>query len=486
MKNKYFILLVLIALFAACTDKFEEFNTDVKNPAVVAGEPLFSNAQKDLIDQISSTNVNENDWKLYAQYWTETTYTDEANYDVVNRTVPDYQFRAYYRGFLRDFQEATKIISETAATSAIGEVEKSNKLAIIELMVCYSYQELVDIFGDIPYTQALDVNNISPAYDKAADIYASLITRVTAATEALDPSQGSFGGADIIYGGDVASWIKFGNSLKIKLGISIADADAGLAKSTISSGIAGAFTSHADDALVHYFSSSPNYNPIYDDLVASGRNDFVPANTIVDMMNTLSDPRRPAYFEPMADGTYLGGPYGYTSPYANYSHLSAWIHDPTFPGIFMTYDEIQFYLAEAAARGFTVPETAETYYNNGIKASFEYWGLTPEEATAYLAKPEVAYATAAGDWKQKIGTQAWLAFYTRGLVGYTEWRRLDYPIFNLAETISAYNEIPTRFTYPVNEQTLNKTSYEAASASIGGDLPTTRIFWDAQTGTDGK
>lgn len=59
MKNKYFILLVLIALFAACTDKFEEFNTDVKNPAVVPGEPLFSNAQKAMMDQISSTNVNE-------------------------------------------------------------------------------------------------------------------------------------------------------------------------------------------------------------------------------------------------------------------------------------------------------------------------------------------------------------------------------------------------------------------------------------------
>ena len=137
MKNKYFILLVLIALFAACTDKFEEFNTDVKNPAVVAGEPLFSNAQKAMVDQISSTNVNLNDWKLYAQYWTETTYIDEANYDVVNRTVPDYQFRAYYRGFIRDYQEATKIISETAATSEIGEVEISNKLAIIELMVYY-------------------------------------------------------------------------------------------------------------------------------------------------------------------------------------------------------------------------------------------------------------------------------------------------------------------------------------------------------------
>ncbi len=483
MKNKYFILLVLIALFAACTDKFEEFNTDVKNPAVVAGEPLFSNAQKDMVDQISSTNVNENDWKLYAQYWTETTYIDEANYDVVNRTVPDYQFRAYYRGFLRDFQEATKIITESTTTSAIGEIEKSNKLNIIELNVCYAYQELVDIFGDIPYSEAMDVSNISPAYDKAADIYADLINRVTAATAALDPSQGSFDGADIVYGGDVASWIKFGNSLKIKLGITIADVNESLAKSTIASGIDGAFESHADDALVHYFAASPNYNPIFDELVASGRNDFVPANTVVDIMNTLGDPRRAAYFAPMDDGKYLGGPYGYTSPYANYSHLSAWIHDPTFPGILMTYDEVQFYLAEAAARAFTVPETAETYYNNGIKASFEYWGLSADDATAYLAKPEVAWATAAGDWRQKIGTQAWLSFYTRGLLGYTEWRRLDYPIFNLAKTITDYNEIPTRFTYPVNEQTLNKANYEAASASIGGDSPTTRLFWDTQAGT---
>lgn len=479
MKNKYFILLVLIALFAACTDKFEEFNTNVKLPAVVAGEPLFSNAQKDMVDQISSTSVNENVWKLYAQYWTETTYVDEANYDIVNRTIPDYQFRAYYRGFLRDFQEATKIISETTATSTIGEVEKSNKLAIIELMVCYAYQELVDIFGNIPYSQALDVNSISPAYDDAASIYTDLISRVTAATAALDPSQGSFGGADIIYGGDVAAWVKFGNSLKIKLGIAIADADAGLARSTVEDGVAGAFESHADDALVHYFSASPNYNPIYDDLVASGRNDFVAANTIVDIMNTLDDPRRPAYFEPMEDGTYVGGQYGYSSPYANYSHLSAWIHDPTFPGIVLTYDEVQFYLAEAAARGYTVPQTAQTYYENAITASFEYWGVA--DAATYIAKPEVAWDAA--KWKELIGTQAWLAFYTRGLVGYNEWRRLDFPAFNLAETISAYNEIPTRFTYPVNEQTLNKVNYEKASADIQGDLPTTRIFWDVATGT---
>jgi hypothetical protein len=95
-----------------------------------------------------------------------------------------------------------------------------------------------------------------------------------------------------------------------------------------------------------------------------------------------------------------------------------------------------------------------------------------------LAKPTVAYATAAGTWKQKIGTQSWLAAYTRGIEAYTTWRRLDYPIFNLAEEAATYADIPVRFTFPVNEQTLNAVNYKAAAAAVGGDLISTKIFWD--------
>jgi hypothetical protein len=94
----------------------------------------------------------------------------------------------------------------------------------------------------------------------------------------------------------------------------------------------------------------------------------------------------------------------------------------------------------------------------------------------------VAYATApdasADGWRQKIGTQSWIASYTRGLVGYTTWRRLDYPVFNVAELIESTADIPTRFTYPINEQTLNSESWRAAADAIGGDEQTTKIFWD--------
>ncbi len=492
MKNKYILILVLTAFLAACTDRFEDFNTDQKAPAKVAGEALFSNAQKGIADQMSSTNVNLNIWKLFAQYWTETTYVDEANYDIVNRSIPDGQFTTYYRGFLKDLQEAAMIIEATPATSAVGEVEKANKLAIIELLNCYAYQQLVDIFGDIPYTEALDINIIAPKYDDAAGIYADLIARTTAATAALDDAQGSFGSADLYYGGDVSLWKKFGNSLKVKLGIALADVDAATAKATVESAYAGAFTSNADDALFGYQSASPNYNQLYSDLVASGRKDFVAANTIIDAMNALEDPRMAVYFTQIDTSSvsgveklaYIGGVYGESSPYALNSHVGDVLLDPTFPGIIMTYSEVAFYLAEAAARGWSVGGTPEEWYNAGIEASFDFWGVSG--AADYLAKPEVAYATAAGDWKEKIGTQAWLALYTRGFEAYTTWRRLDYPILNLAPTITEYSEIPVRFTYPVNEQTLNNANWQAASTAIGGDATSTLLFWDVAMGNPTK
>lgn len=477
MKKKYLILLVLVASFTACTDKFEEFNTDVKNPAIVEGESLFSNAQRLLARAISSTNVNLNIFKLMAQYWTECTYIDEANYDLVNRSIPDNVFEQYYQGVLKDFQEASMLIEATTPTSAVGEAEKANKLAIIELLNVYAFQQLVDIFGDVPYSEALDIDMISPKYDDAATIYADLITRIDAALGDLDDSEGSFGSADLIYSGDVELWKKFGNSLKLKIAITMADANSTLAKSTAEAAVnGGVFTSNDDNALFPFLSAT-HTNPLYEDLVQSGRNDFVPANTIVDIMNNLSDPRRPLYFTTIG-GIYSGGQYGYESPYSLYSHIADPIHDPSFPGIIMTYDEVRFYLAEAVERGFAVGGTPAVHYAAGIKASILFWGGLEADADAYIAQANVAYATATGDWRQKIGTQAWIAFYTRGLEGYTIWRRMDYPIFNIGSLITSYDEIPIRFPYPVSEQTLNKVSYTAAASAIGGDLISTPIFWD--------
>ena len=486
MKSKFVILSALIALSVSCTDKFEEFNIDTKNPARVSGETLFTNAQLEMSDQISSTDVNLNVFKLFAQYWTETTYTNETNYDIVVRTIPDNTFQEYYTGndavksggFLQDFKVAAELITATDPPTQEGEFEKTNKLAIIELMTAYAYQNLVDIFGNIPYTEALDIENIDPVYDDAATIYQDLIRRVDAALASLDESQGSFGSADLIYGGDIASWKRFGNSLKLKLGITISDSHPELSRNTVESAVTGGvFTSSEENAELQYLGAI-HVNTLYEDLVQSGRDDFVPANTVVDLMNSLNDPRRPFYFTQTAAGIYSGGPYGTPAPYSRYSHIAEPITAPDFPGILLTYDEVLFYLAEAVARGYNVGGTPDVFYNQAVTASILWWGGTQADADAYLAKPEIAYATAPGTWQQKIATQAYIAFYTRGLEGWTEWRRLDFPILIVPPRISSYEGIPKRFSYPVNEQTLNKANYEAASADIGGDRLTTKIFWD--------
>ena len=476
MKKINFILLIIIAvLLVSCTGNFEEFNKDSKNPTEVSGDALFTNAQKSLADQIASTNVNLNIWKLWAQYWTETTYTDEANYNVFNRKIPDNTFSTFYRSILNNLQQAKLNIEAEEVIGDAAKAEKTNKLAIIELLSSYATQRLVDIFGDVPYSTALKIGEtLSPTYDDAFTIYKDLLSRVDAALSSMDDSNGSFGSADLYYGGDVALWKKFGNSLKFRLGLYLADVDAGLSKSTVEAAVsAGIISSDAESCKMNYLSGSPNTNPIHASLVLSGRKDFVPANTIVDKMNELNDPRRDDYFT-LHDDVYVGGIYGVNSAFADYSHISSKISAAEFPCTLFDDVEMDFYLAEAAARGYSVGN-AEDFYNAGVKASILNWGGTEDEATAYLAT--VPYNS--GDWKNSIGTQAWLAYYTRGFLGYTTWRRLDAPQLNSSpDAQTEGGAIPTRFTYPINEQTLNKTNYEAASTAIGGDALLTKLFWD--------
>ena len=247
------------------------------------------------------------------------------------------------------------------------------------------------------------------------------------------------------------------------------------AKAAVESAASKVISSNSQNASMVYLSASPNYNPVYADLVASGRHDFIPTSTIVDVMNTWEDPRREFYFT-MLDGAYVGGENGASNDFTAYSHISDRIQLATFEGTLFDLAETEFLLAEAAARGFNVGGTAEEHYNHGIRASIEYWGGTTADADTYLAKSEVAYETAAGDWKQKIGMQAWLALYNRGFEAWTSYRRLDYP--QLVAPADAVSPLPLRFTYPINEQTLNGANYESASSAIGGDAVDTKLFFD--------
>ncbi|SCY35410.1 SusD/RagB family nutrient-binding outer membrane lipoprotein [Flavobacterium caeni] len=489
--KRIFLILGVMAFTVSCNDDLTNLNVDPKNPASVPAESLLANAEKNLFDYMTSTNVNTNVFRLFSQHWTETTYLDESRYDVLQRNIGDNTWRTLYRDVLRDLQEAQKTVMLEEPVTPAEQAAKNNRLAIIETLNIYTYSVLVDIFGNVPYSEALDAEgHPTPAYDDAETIYADLFERLDVAIANIDPDGDSFS-ADVIYGGDMAQWLKFANSLKLRMAITVADAPglASTAQTAAEEAVAsGVFESTGDSATVQYLSVQPNTNPLYEDLVTSGRYDFIAANTLVDYMNGVNDPRRGLYYTSVG-GAYIGGPYAEGGDFFEYSSAGdpadgdaehTVLLDPTLEGILMNYIEVEFLLAEAVERGWSVGGTAASHYNNAVNASILYWGGSQADADAYLLQPSVAYATAGATWQEKIGMQAWLGLYNRGFEAWTSYRRLDYPqlVAPASAVAAAEGQVPKRITYPVLEQTLNATNYNAAGSAIGGDKLATRLFWD--------
>lgn len=469
-------ILMLSAAIISCKKNIENLNTDTKNPASVPAGSLFATGVKNLVDNITTPNVNSGIFRLLAQQWTETTYTDESNYDLNTRNIPQTFWNNMYTGVLKSFTESAKLVPLQDPTYVTAGTIK-NQSAILEIMNVYAYSILVDTYGNIPYSQALNIDDVTPKYDDAKTIYDDLLSRLDAAIGNLNEAEPGFASSDILLNDDIAGWKKFANSLKLRMGMELADFDATKAKSIVESAIAGGvITSNAENIIFQYLAAPPNTNPVWVNLVQSGRKDFVAANTLVDHMKSLDDPRVPMYFSQDANGDFNGGEYGSSNNYATFSKPNTKVTNPDYPADLMDYAEVEFLLAEAKERNFTVTGTAESHYTAAITASIVFWGGTPEQAVEYIAQPSVNYPTAPGNFKEKIGNQKWIALYNRGFEAWTEWRRLDYPA--LVAPVDALSEIPVRYTYPVQEQNLNVTNYTEAASAIGGDEVTTKIFWD--------
>jgi len=468
MKKIISILFTTFLIIGCTNEDYEALNSDPNNPTDVAAGQLFVSATKTLFDQVESTSVNLNNTRLFSQYWTETTYTDEANYDMQNRSIPGNHWNIIYQNVLFDLKDAK--------ARASGDGMKVGQAEVLEV---YAWSLLVDVFGDVPYSEALlvDDGEYLPKYDDAATIYDDLLSRLDSAISSMQSGGMGFGSADLIYGNSSSNWLKFAYSLKVKLGMRLSDVSPAKSKAAVESAASGVFSSNADNATLTYEGSTPNTNPIWLALVQSGRNDFVPANTIVDMLqDSLADPRQDVFFDPATkkSGKYKGGTYAASSLHSAHSHIGTQMFEPSFRGVLLDYAEISFNLAEAAMKGYNVPGDAPTHYANGIKANFADWGVSG--ADAYLSKSDVAWATAPGTDKVKIARQYWIAMYNRGFEGWYVYRKFDAPQMNLAAT--SLLKVPKRYTYPQSEQTLNGTNYSAAASAIGGDEQQTKIFWD--------
>ena len=252
--------------------------------------------------------------------------------------------------------------------------------------------------------------------------------------------------------------------------------DPAKASTVITEAAPGAFTSNADNAVFTFLAAPPNNNPVWANLVQSGRNDFVAASTLIDMLKNMNDPRLSIYFTKDASEGYSGGTPGSGNNYGTYSHVTEAQEEPTAPFVILDYAQVEFALAEAAARNINVGGTAEEHYNKAVTASIASWGGTTAQANSYLNQPGVKYApSGANDFKQ-IATQQYIALYNRGFDAWNSIRHFDYPV--LPAPVNALSDFPMRFTYPVLEQNVNTSNYNQAAAAIGGDAVTTKLFWD--------
>jgi hypothetical protein len=472
--KKLFTAASAALLIASCTSDLSSLNENSKAPVQVPAGTLIANATIDLSDYLASVNVNLNNFTLWSQHWTQTTYTDESNYDYNQRNVNGNTFDELYANVIRDLQDAKGLIEVDAVL--LPQI-KANQLAVADLLQVYTYHVLVDIHNDVPYSEALgdveaDPTLITPKYDAASGIYTNLVARILAAhgTLAGDNGLGSF---DLIYGGDANAWKKFAASLALKLAVRAADVDPTAQTVAETAAGAGVFTSSADNASMSYTSSPPHTNPLWESLVQSGRTDFCASNTIAGIMNGLVDPRRGVYFRNLDSlGDLIGGVYGQNSAYNTHSQPGDAVEAPTLAAHLMSYSEVSFLLADAAQRGWNVVGTAGEHYANGVNASMAQWGVSGTDAATYLAQTTVAYD--ASVWKERIGVQKWLAMYMRGNEAYNTVRTYDYPAMNIADV--AQRPVPNRMSYGVDEYSLNTTNVEAANG--GSDKDTDKVFWD--------
>jgi len=478
MKKLLIIFLPALSLLGACKKDLSSLNVQTKKASVVPASSLFLNGQKNLSDYYSSPSGSYNIFRQFTQHWTGATYVTEARYILSQYNSPTNWWSVFYTSILNNLQDAKVLFPTTVNDATLLK----NDLIITDLMQIYAYNILVTTYGNIPYSEAENPLIPFPKYDDAKTVYYDLLTRLDTCIANLNTSAGSMGAVDQIYGGKTPAWKKFAATMKLKMAMLLADSDPTTASKKVAEAVAtGVFTSNIDNAIFKYLSSPTGAtNPIWQALVNSGRHDFVPGNLLLNKLVAWNDPRLPLMFTKAPDGTYQGGVPGAGNSYPLLSTFSAQWLAQTYPDDLLDYAETEFLLAEAAARGFAgISGTAESHYNAGVTASILFWGGSAGDAATYLAQPAIAYSSAAGDYKQKIGYQKWIALANRSWDAWTDIRRLKQPDINtVSPPIGAISQLPLRFYYSTTEPTANAVNYAAAVKAMGGtDDVNTKLFW---------
>ncbi|WP_031526428.1 SusD/RagB family nutrient-binding outer membrane lipoprotein [Dyadobacter crusticola] len=498
------------ALLASCSDsRFEEINQDPNRPTNATTTTILLNAEKQVIDNIRNENSSLRGSQLFAQYYSQNIYSDQSRYDIPRSYSDTYWSNAYKA--LNNLNEIIILNSNPATrdVAAAGTAgTNANQIAIARILKAYTFQNLTDVYGNIPYQsygnndpefQALQQSpeNLSPAYASQQKIYLDILNELKAAGDTLNKykTATTFGNYDVIYKGKNELWAKFANSLRLRVATRIRKAAPAESNTHFEDALAkGVFTSNADNAVFRYQALAPNEAPLFRATVTANRKDFAVSHVLIDVLKgqrgtvKVQDPRLPIYATKNAAGEYVGQPYGL--PVAAAGLLTA--TDVSLPGTVVNAANYGEVLQEYAEVAFLISEYKnwdQQEYIKGVTASLQKWGVSAADITTYVtALPKAD--------KANVLNQKWLALYTQGDEAWAEVRRTGYPTFLVrpgevvwSRTVSGQTTnykfeplfgtgVPERLYYPPKEQSVNLANYQNAVKAQGNDDITTPLWWN--------
>lgn len=495
---------LVLGVGACNTDKLINVNEDPNNPTSAPPQAVFTYASRVAMERWFGSNpVNMRGTVLTTQHLAQVQYPDEDTYDRLDGTVTSASFVNSYINELKNFQAVINAGREADQPLLWGP-----PLVMRSLVIGY----LTDVWGDVPYSEALQGDDeeavILPAYDPQQQIYAGLFSDLSEAVNGIAGAPANavtLGGADPFYGGDRVQWQRFGNSLRARHAMRIANVDPGTAQTEINASInapGGLMQSNADNAKMDWPGGGIYDNPW--SVNNQGRDDHRLSRSLMNEMVPYNDPRVPVYAQPtLASATdplapdYAGMPNGLdANEAATYSLTTSrpgeifysndafcagcsTLPGANFPSFVLTFAEVSFILAEARELGWITTGTAAGYYEQGIRASMEQWGVTDQAAiTAFLARPEIAYVPGT-EGLRRIALQKWIALYTDGVEAWAEWRRTCVPATVVPGEDAIINTVPRRYLYSTREISVNADNVNEAIARQGPDEFTTRIWWDS-------
>ncbi len=513
VKKNSFILIIFVSgiiLNTGCTKKFDSINTD---PTTFSSLPAATIPKAFAISE-----------------W-EGVYADPGNYEVIHSLYIDLWSQYFVDGggyagdrYLLDPNliifswNLTYTVNWPSLKLVLDQTEKTapSANAIAKIWKVYIFHQEADFYGPIPYSQA-GLGLLSIPYDSQESIYInffSLLDSATTVLSATDPSERPFGTDDLIYHGDVTKWLKFANSLRLRLALRISSIDPAMAKEQAEKAVAGGVMAANDDnAFVDVGPNSIN------GLAAEAPWENMRMSASMESyLKGYSDPRMPEYYSPAQDDGQFHGvrnglppnqiPLAVSANGTNLSNINSarWSDttQATTPLNVMYSAESYFLMAEGALNGWNMGNTAINLYNQGITISLQQWGITdptaiqnylqntspPVAPNDYLHSPAVSnvpvkFAADAATQRQQIITQKWLALFPDGIEAWAELRRTGYPV--LYPVLQSDNpdvgtsDIIRRITFVAYEYQTNNTAVQAAIPLLNGpDKASTKVWWNSK------